>query len=87
VTADWSYDSTTHEVVVTARQGSRFGEYFMSLTVAAVDSSGALHRATIAITPNAAIPRPARIPLAAPPTTVVLDPDVELLAVLSTSRP
>jgi len=87
VTADWSYDSTAHEVVVTARQGSRFGAFQFPLTVAAVDSAGTQYRATIMMTADGATPRPARIPLASPPATVVLDPDVELLAVLTTGKP
>jgi len=87
VMAEWSYDSTAHEVVITAQQGSRFGAYQFPLTVAAVDSSGSQHRSTIMMTADGATPRPARIPLASPPAAVVLDPDVELLATLTTGKP
>jgi aminopeptidase N len=87
VTAEWSYDATAHEVVITARQGSRFGLYQFPLTVAAVDSSGEQHRATITMSADGSPPQPARIPLAAPPASVVLDPDVDLLASLSLGKP
>jgi aminopeptidase N len=87
VTAEWSYDATTHEVVVSAQQGSRFGTYQFALTVAAVDSSGAQHRATITMSADGSPPPQARIPLATPPSAVVLDPDVELLASLSMAKP
>ena len=87
VTAEWSYDSTAREVVVTAQQGSRFGTYQLPLTVAAVDSAGVQHRATITLSANGSPSQPARIPLAQPPAAIVLDPDVELLASLSVGKP
>jgi aminopeptidase N len=87
VTAEWSYDPATREVVVSAQQGSRFGTYQFPLTVAAVDSSGAQHRATITMSADGSPPPQARIPLATPPAAVVLDPDVELLATLSMGKP
>jgi aminopeptidase N len=87
VSAEWSYDATAHEVVISARQGSRFGLYQFPLTVAAVDSSGVQHRATITMSADGSPPQPARIPLATPPASVVLDPDVDLLASLSLGKP
>jgi aminopeptidase N len=87
VTAEWSYDSTAHEVVVSAQQGSRFGAFQFPLTVAAVDSAGGQHRATISMSADGSPPPQARIPLAKPPAAVVLDPDVELLASLSMGKP
>jgi aminopeptidase N len=87
ITAEWSYDSTAHEVVVNAQQGSRFGTYQLALTVAAVDSAGAEHRATISMSADGSPSQQARIPLAKPPAAVVLDPDVELLAALTVGKP
>ncbi|HEX3865330.1 MAG TPA: M1 family metallopeptidase [Gemmatimonadaceae bacterium] len=82
VSATWSYDTGTHEVVVDASQGSRFGAFRFPLTIAAVDSTGAMHRVTVQMT-TAATTQKARIPLAAAPASVVLDPDVALLARLT----
>ncbi len=87
VTADWSYDSTTHEVVVNVRQGTRFGLYQFPLTVAAIDSAGVQHRATFNMSRFGAPAAPARIPLPSAPAAVVLDPDVQLLAALSMGKP
>ena len=87
VTAEWSYDSAAHEVVVTAQQGSTLRRVSVPADRGGVDSAGSLYRATIMMTADGATPRPARIPLASPPATVVLDPDVELLAALSTGKP
>jgi aminopeptidase N len=81
VTAVWSYDSGFHEVAVTARQDDRFGTFRFPLTVVVVDSSGAMRRAVIPMTATTA-PAQVRIPLAAAPAAVALDPDVELLAAL-----
>jgi hypothetical protein len=55
--------------------------------VAAVDSAGVMHRATITMSSNGSPPPPARIPLASPPASVVLDPDVSLLATLTVGKP
>ena len=42
VTARWAYDSSAHEVIVDVAQGGRFGPFEFPLTIAAVDSAGAL---------------------------------------------
>jgi aminopeptidase N len=80
-TATWSYDAATHEVVIRVTQGARFGAFQFPVTVAAIDSAGVAHRATAQMTATTGAQQ-LRIPLAAPPTGVVLDPDVELLAAL-----
>jgi aminopeptidase N len=87
VTAEWTYDSAAHEVVVSATQGTRFGAFRFPLTVAAVDSAGDQHRATITLSADGSPSQQARIPLAKPPAAIVLDPDVDLLASLSVGKP
>ena len=82
VTATWSYDSTAHEVVIALTQSTRFGAFEFPLTVAAVDSAGASHRATTRLSAMYSSPQ-LRIPLPSPPLRVELDPDVELLAKLT----
>jgi len=80
VTATWSYDAGTHEVVITVTQSGRFGAFQFPVTVAAVDSTGVSHQATAQMAATTGATQQLRIPLAAAPATVVLDPNVELLA-------
>jgi aminopeptidase N len=79
VNATWTYDAAAKEVVVNASQSSSFGNFQFPLTVAVVDSAGTAHRATLAMTADGA-PAQARIPVATGPASVLLDPDVVLLA-------
>jgi aminopeptidase N len=81
VTASWRYDAGHHETVIDLSESGPFGEYDLPVTVAAIDSSGASRRTTGRLKPGAASMQ-VRIPSATPPASVVLDPDVELLAVL-----
>jgi aminopeptidase N len=83
VTATWSYDAGTREVVIDVKQGTRFGAFQFPLTVAIADSSGATHRETIAMPATAGETRQVRVPLATPPAAIILDPDVDLLATLT----
>jgi len=87
VAATWSYDSVSHEVVVAARQSSRFGAYQFALTVAVTDSSGAVHRAILRMPAQAGVDQQERIPVPGAPVTVVFDPDVELLAHIDVVHP
>ncbi|MEP6492650.1 MAG: M1 family aminopeptidase [bacterium] len=80
VTAQWSYDATTHEVVVGVTQATRFGAFEFPITVAAIDSSGVAHRKVVRMPAIAGKSQELRIPVPAKPAAVVLDPDVELLA-------
>jgi aminopeptidase N len=82
VTATWSYDAGTHEVVITVTQSGRFGAFQFPVTVAAVDSTGVSHQATAQMAATTGATQQLRIPLAAAPATVALDPNVELLAAL-----
>ena len=84
VQATWRYNADNHEVVIDVAQGGSFGEYEFPITVAAVDSAGALHRSSGRMKPGSG-PMQLRIALATPPASVVLDPEVELLAVLRLS--
>jgi aminopeptidase N len=83
VTATWSYDSTAHEIVIAVTQSARFGAFQFPLTIAVVDGSGVVRRATVQVSNTAGSTQPIRLPLSAPPSQVVLDPDVELLASLT----
>jgi aminopeptidase N len=82
VTATWTYDAGTHKVVITVAQSARFGAFRFPLAIAAVDSTGAVHRTTVQILAADGGAQQVRIPLAAAPASVALDPDVELLAAL-----
>ena len=63
-------------------QGGPYGAFDAPLTVAVVDSSGAVHRERLHLTPAVGSTQQVRVSLAQAPASVVLDPDVELLAVL-----
>jgi aminopeptidase N len=82
VTATWTYDAGTHEVVIRVAQSARFGPFRFPLAIAAVDSTRAAHRTTVQILAADGAAQQVRIPLAAAPVSVALDPDVELLAAL-----
>jgi aminopeptidase N len=81
VQAEWRYDSGFHETSVTLTQGGPFGEFDIPVTVAVTDSTGASQRATARLQPGQG---PVRLRISTPtaPVSVVLDPDVELLAAL-----
>jgi aminopeptidase N len=83
VTAQWSYDATAREVIVDVTQGPRFGAFEFPLTVAAIDSSGVAHRGATRMPARAGAGQQLRIASPTRPMTVVLDPDVELLASLT----
>jgi len=82
VAATWSYDAGTHEVVIRVAQSGRFGAFQFPVTLAAIDSAGVAHRATLHMVATSGAAQQLRIPLAAAPASVALDPDVELLAAL-----
>ncbi|HEY4216601.1 MAG TPA: M1 family metallopeptidase [Gemmatimonadaceae bacterium] len=83
LTANWRYDAAAHEVVIDLTQGNRFGAYQFPVTVAVVDSAGGTHRATAQMTSVAGEGRQLRIPSATAPASVIVDPDVELLAAIT----
>jgi aminopeptidase N len=77
----WSSDPSSQQVTLDIVQGSRFGAFGFPLTVELRAANGATERATVVVPAEArariALPRGAH-PFT--PTTVVVDPDVELLA-------
>jgi len=83
LTVKWTYDVTAHEVVVDLNQGDRFGAYQFPVTIAVVDSAGGTHRATAEMPAVAGQARQLRIPLAAAPAHLIVDPDVQLLAAIT----
>ncbi len=86
LTATWHYDPAVREATITVAQGGRFGGFRVPLTIAAIDSTGAEHRATIALSASPGAVGQLRVPLPSEPRAIVLDPDVELLARLSVIR-
>lgn len=85
VVATWSYDAATSHVVVNLKQQSRFGAFEFPLTVAVVDAEGGTRRASVRMASTGA-PQDVRIPVTGQPTSVTLDPNVELLAKLTVVR-
>lgn len=86
LTATWHYDPAAREATITVAQGDRFGAFRVPLTVAAIDSTGAAHRASIVLSASPNAVGQVRVPLSSEPKAVVLDPDVELLARLRVIR-
>ena len=85
VTATWSYDAASREVVIDVAQGRgaaepRFGAFRFPLTIAAIDSGGTAHRGTVNMPATVGANQQLRIPLATAPASIVLDPDIDLLA-------
>jgi aminopeptidase N len=81
----WEYDSTSSRVALTVdQQGARFGTYRFPLTVAVHQASGEVRRVMIDVPaePRATVQLP--VTVAARPSRVVPDPDVDLLARLTT---
>jgi aminopeptidase N len=87
VTATWSYDSSAHEIVIGVTQSARFGGFQFPLTIAVVDGTGLVRRATIQVSNTVGSTQPIRLPMPGPPARVVLDPDVALLAALTVIAP
>jgi aminopeptidase N len=84
ITATWSYDSAAHEVSLEVAQSTRFGAFRFPLTIAVVDSAGATHRSVVEMTAAPGRRQKMRIASVGRPKSVVLDPDVALLAKLTT---
>ncbi len=80
LTVRWTYDAAAHAVRVRVAQGDRFGYFGVPLTVALRDAAGDTQRATIDVAAAAETSAEIPVTLAAPPTALVADPDVALLA-------
>jgi aminopeptidase N len=77
----WSSDPSSHQVTLEIAQGTRFGAYRFPLTVELRDANGATQRTTLFV------PAENHVRLVLPagtrpitPSSLVVDPDVELLA-------
>jgi len=83
LTIGWSWNAATRVVTFTVRQGAPFGPFAVPLVVAFRDAAGKeeLHTLHINGDQTQVIPQP--ISLIGAPTTIVLDPGVELLAKLT----
>ncbi|MGI8496412.1 MAG: M1 family aminopeptidase [Gemmatimonadaceae bacterium] len=84
LTTQWRYDPATHRVVLEVEQGARFAPYRFPLVVALTERNGAVLRTTVEI--GAARMQRITLPivLTGAPQSVVLDPDVQLLASFAT---
>jgi hypothetical protein len=78
--------SAVPQDAITVAQGERFGAFRAPLTIAAIDSTGAAHRATIVLSTSPNAVGQLRVPVPSEPKAIVLDPDVELLARLRVVR-
>ena len=77
----WSSDASSHQVTLEIAQGTRFGAFRFPLTVELRDTSGATERRTVLVpAENQArlVLPPGTRPVT--PSSLVVDPDVELLA-------
>ena len=79
--ARWRYDRQTREAVVDVRQEGRFGTFRLPLLIAVVDSLGSEHRAMLALPADTGV-HSIRIESPTPPSTVLLDPNVTVLAAM-----
>ena len=88
VTATWSYDAAAREVAISVSQNPRFGLFQFPLTVAR-DRFERRRRTetTVELSGKTDAPQRLRVPLAAAPARVVLDPNVEALARLTVVAP
>jgi len=77
--ARWRYDKATHETVIDVHQSARFGTFRVPLLIGVVDSLSGEHRAMLSL-PSDTDVHSIRIGSPTPPSAVLLDPNVTLLA-------
>ena len=88
ITATWSYDAAAHEVAINVAQNAAIRTLSVARSPSPlIDSSGVSHQTTVALSGKTDAPQQVRVPLAAAPARVVLDPDVEVLARLTVVAP
>ena len=80
LTVRWAFDASAYAARVTVTQGGKFGYFRMPLTVAFRDADGQTQEATIDLDATAETTVTIPLRLRSPPTTLVADPDVSLLA-------
>ena len=82
----WSYDPREQRVYLQIAQRRRFGNFRLPLVVELVRKNGTTRRATVEVPAQQASRIVVPIDLDAPPARVILDPDADLLAAISTPR-
>ena len=84
VSTSWRYDDSARRVILEVRQGSRWPPYRFPLTVAVRDSAGMERRVTVEV--GAEREQRVTLPLALDraPAELLIDPDVQLLATITT---
>jgi aminopeptidase N len=82
----WSYDPREQRVYLQVVQRRRFGNFRLPLVVELVRKNGTSRRATVEIPAQQESRIVVPIDLDAPPARVILDPDADLLAAISTPR-
>jgi aminopeptidase N len=80
VDVTWSYDPSSHQVLLDVVQGERFGAFRIPLTVAVRDGDGVVRRDTVAIPAEHQVHLVLSDRFATKPQALEADPDVELLA-------
>jgi aminopeptidase N len=76
----WSYDASSHQVLLDVVQGGRFGVFRFPLIVVVHDSAGGVRRATVTVPAERQTHLVLTDRFASAPAALEADPDVELLA-------
>ncbi len=82
VTTSWRYDAAAKRVVLEVEQGDKYGFYAFPLALDIIDAEGKTHRQTVNVQAHAKGQFTLPLAFSAAPTSVVVDPDVQLLAEL-----
>lgn len=85
LTLGWRHDAAKREVVVQLAQGARFGAYRFTLPLAILDAAGKRHKMLVEVS-GAADELRLPVPFEGAPASLVVDPDVELLARVTAKR-
>lgn len=81
VDVTWSFDPSSHQVILEVVQGTHYGAYRFPLTVEVRDALGAVRRGIVVVPADAHARLAVSLgPAPFAPSTLVVDPDVELLA-------
>ena len=82
ITTSWEYDRSAKRVRLRLQQSGRFGVYRFPLTVA-IQTGAEIKRVTVDIPAGRGATIILPLPLSQPPSSVIIDPDVSLLATFS----
>jgi len=86
VSARWRYDKPGQCVILEVTQGQRFEPYRFQLTVEIVHSGDPPQRTTVEVGPKPQVTVTLPVLVRSEPASIYLDPDVELLGSVKTSR-